>query len=167
MRRSSADRPECPETPTPRSIWSWSTVTFQGGLFTKEAADCELGIRVPVDLSKRYGPSVYASARRYVSTHRSPCALIVFDPAVDLIGVGNVIPLRRIVYSRSFKQRFGELSLNDTWGDDSFFYKHRPRNKFTSPVQCKVNDVNGDGQLCVVDAFDTTHHILFLMRPVA
>ncbi|MFO1003476.1 MAG: ImmA/IrrE family metallo-endopeptidase [Planctomycetaceae bacterium] len=144
-----------------------SEVLFQGGLFTKEAADCEIGIRVPVDLSKRYGPSVYASARRYVSTHRQPCALIVFEPAVDLIGVGNVITLRRIVYSKAFKQRFGELNLADTWGEGSFFYQHRPRNKFTAPVHCNVNDVNGDRQLCVVDAFDTTHNILFLMRLAA
>jgi IrrE N-terminal-like domain len=144
-----------------------SEVLFQGARFAREAADSHLGIKVPVELSKKYGPSVYSAARRYVSTHAAPCALIVFDPAVELIGVGPVIQLRRIVPSRTFRRQFGDLSLNDTWGEGTFFFKHKPRNKFTAPVTCSIVDVNGDKQTCTVEAFDTTHHILFLMWPLA
>lgn len=144
-----------------------SEVLFQGTLFTKEAADSALGIRVPVDLSKKYGPSVYSSARRYVSTHRCSCALVVFDPAVDLIGVGNVILLRRVIRSRSFTKQFGNLRLNDTWGEGTFFYDHRPKKKFTSPVPFNILDVDGEKQRCSAEAFDTTHHILFLIHPIA
>ncbi len=144
-----------------------SEVLFQGALFAREAADSQLGIKVPVELSKKYGPSVYSTARRYVSTHAGPCALIVFDPAVELVGVGPVIQLRRIVPSRAFRRQFGDLALNDTWGEGTFFFKHKPRNKFTAPVPCSIVDVNGDKQTCTVEAFDTTHHILFLLWPLA
>lgn len=144
-----------------------SEVLFQGAMFATEAADSAVGIRVPVELSKKYGPSVYASARRYVSTHRSACALIVFNPAVDLVGVGKVITLRRIIASREFRRRFGDLTMDDTWGEGTFFFSHRPRNKFTVPVPCNIVDVNGDKQQCTAEAFDTTHNILFLVRPIA
>lgn len=144
-----------------------SEVLFQGKLFTQEAADSALSIKVPLDLSKRYGPSVYSSARRYVSTHRKACALIVFNQPVELIGVGTVIELRRVILSPSFRRQFGELSLAETWGEGTFFFKHRPRGKFTSPTACSIVDVNGDKQNCTAEAFDTSHQILFLVHPVA
>lgn len=144
-----------------------SEVLFQGRRFTVEAADHSISIKVAIDLSKRYGPSVYSSARRYVSTHRQPCALIVFNRPVELIGIGKAITVRRIVLSPAFHQRFGNLSLMDTWSEGTFFYKHRPRNKFTPPVSCSIVDVNGDKQQCVAEAFDTTHQILFLIHSPA
>ncbi len=77
-----------------------SDVLFQRDRFTKEAADYALGIKVPVDLAKKYGPSVYASARRYVERHHAPCALVVFEqpvcvdgvPADDGIETGRYVP---------------------------------------------------------------------------
>lgn len=142
-----------------------SEVLFQGKLFTLEAADSALSIRVPLELSKKYGPSVYSSARRYVSTHRKACALIVFNRPEELIGVGNVITLRRIILSPAFVRQFGGLRLGDVWGEGTFFYNHRPRNKFTAPVMCNIVDVNGDRQNCTAEAFDTTHQVLFLVFP--
>jgi Zn-dependent peptidase ImmA (M78 family) len=144
-----------------------SEVLFQGKMFTKEAADSALSIRVPIDLSKKYGPSIYSSARRYVSTHRSACALIVFNQPVELIGVGTVMTLRRVVASPSFARQFGSLPLQDTWGEGTFFFKHRPRNKFTAPISLNIVDVDGEKQPCSAEAFDTTHHILFLVYPVS
>jgi hypothetical protein len=144
-----------------------SEVLFQGGLFAKEAAESALSIRVPMELSKKYGPSVYSSGRRYVSTHRKACALIVFNQPLELIGVGTVITLRRVILSNEFARQFGSLSLMDTWGEGTFFFKNRPRNKFTAPVACNIVDVNGDKQNCLAEAFDTTHQILFLVYPAA
>jgi hypothetical protein len=142
-----------------------SEVLFQGKLFTDEAADHALSIRTPLDLSKKYGPSVYSSARRYVSTHRRPCALIVFDQPTQLVGIGKVIALRRIIASAAFRKEFGNLALNDTYGEGTFFYEKRPSNKFTAATPCTIPDVNGEQQGCVVEAFDSTHQILFLLYP--
>ncbi|MGC3971626.1 MAG: ImmA/IrrE family metallo-endopeptidase [Pirellulales bacterium] len=144
-----------------------SEVLFQGSHFTTEAADFDLAIKVPVELAKKYGPSVYSTARRYVSTHSASCALVVFNPPQQLIGVGEVITLRRIIMSPAFEKQFGRLNLADTWGDGSYFYIHRPKNKFTAPVPCNIIDVNGEQQVFSVEAFNTTHHILFLLKPSA
>jgi len=143
-----------------------SEVLFQGTRFTGEAADHELSIRVPVELSKKYGPSVYSSARRYVSTHRAPCALIVFNQPLHVIGTGEVITVRRVILSDAFFQQFGNFTVAESWGPGSFFHSHRPANKFTSPVLCKIVDVNGDRQECITEAFDSTHQIFFLLYPV-
>jgi hypothetical protein len=142
-----------------------SEVLFQGSGFTTEAADCDLSIRVPVDLSKKYGPSIYSSARRYVSTHRAACALIVFNQPTHLVGTGQVITLRRIILSPAFSRQFGSFSIADSWGPGTFFFLHRPMNKFTVPVPCRIVDINGDQQDCVLEAFDSTYQILFLLYP--
>lgn len=47
-------------------------VLFQGDSFARMAADYSFGIKTPVDLSKKFGASIYASAREYVRTNLSP-----------------------------------------------------------------------------------------------
>ena len=46
-----------------------SEVLFQLDQFTKDAADCDFGVRAPLKLSRRYGSSVYSAMRRYVRHH--------------------------------------------------------------------------------------------------
>lgn len=140
-----------------------SEVLFQGELFAMEAGDSRTSIDVPINLSKKYGPSIYASARRYVSTHREPCALVSFNPPTQLIGVGEVLELRRIVTSPTFQRQFGVLQLDETWREGTFFYAHRPRHKFTRGATCTIRDINGDAQTFVAEAFDTTYLILYLL----
>ncbi len=140
-----------------------SEVLFQGDLFTKEAADFAISIDVPVDLSRKYGTSVYATARRYVSTHYLPCALIVFDASRDAEG-DPFLALRRVIMSPSFSRQFHNLNLAEQWRRGTFFFDHRPRQKFSLPIAVKIVDTDGVGQMCTAEAFDTTHHILFLVK---
>lgn len=51
-----------------------SDVLFQLDTFAKEAADSKFSIYTPLTLSKRYGASFYATARRYVATSGQACA---------------------------------------------------------------------------------------------
>lgn len=142
-----------------------SEVLFQLDGFTKEAAEFTLGIKVPVELSKRYGPSIYATARRYVSTHRNPCALVVYDPATPLAEGGHVLEFRRSITSTTFAAQFGSPAWPQRCGPESFFFRNRPKNKFALPRSLSVRDVNGDDQLCMVESFNSTYQILFLVYP--
>lgn len=86
-----------------------SEVLFQGELFAAEAADLPFGLRVPLDMAKRYGASVYSSIRRYVSTHAQPCVVLVVDmpSAAPVLGVPS---LRRVVTSADFAARFATVT---------------------------------------------------------
>jgi Zn-dependent peptidase ImmA (M78 family) len=51
-----------------------SDVLFQLDDFTKRVADLPLSIKVPLKYSSKYGASVYATIRRYVSTNHRACS---------------------------------------------------------------------------------------------
>jgi Zn-dependent peptidase ImmA (M78 family) len=143
-----------------------SEVLFQGNGFTLEAADSDLAIKVALELSKKYGPSVYASLRRYVSTHHRPCALLVFDPPVQLVGQGQVMGLRRMIVSPEFYRQFDTQSWPKVSDEQCFFFRNRPPHKFTAPRKREFIDRNGVSRVCSVEAFDSTKQIFFLVVPV-
>lgn len=142
-----------------------SEVIFQLDRFTNEAADCEFGIKVPINLARRYGASVYSSIRRYVMTHHHPCAVIVFNRVKD--GGAEALTLRRCIQSDKFTQTFGNLSVKVQQGPDDFFAQHVPRNKFRMPTSCALNNRNGQQEECLVEAFDSSFQVFFLLYPVA
>lgn len=141
-----------------------SEVLFQLDRFATEAADCGFGIKTPIDLSKRYGSSVYAAIRRYVMTHRHPCAVAVFNRKGTT--PGSILGLRRWIQSDLFTQRFGHLSIKDSQGPDDFFVRHLPRNKFRSPTRFTIKNVNGESEECLLEAFDSTFQVFYLIYPV-
>jgi hypothetical protein len=142
-----------------------SEVLFQGDAFAVQAADFDLAIRVPIDLAKKFGPSVYSAARRYVSTHSKPCALLVFNRPVHIVGVGEVMELRRAIRSPSFHKEFGQPDWPQQCGPQDFFMRIRPRNRFTSPRRFRLTDLNRQSRDCIAEAFDSSHLILFLVYP--
>lgn len=144
-----------------------SEVLFQLDGFRDEAAGSPLGIKVPLALSKKYGASVYASFRRYVSQNRASCALVVFDP-IAAGGDGDVVmPLRRAIYSPAFEAEFGRPAWPQTCCGGDFFFDHRPAYRFTAPTLVKLIDRNRVRRLCTAEAFNSTHQILFLIHPTA
>lgn len=52
---------------------------FQGDLFTDRALSGAMSLKTAIDLAPEFGASFEATFRRYVETHVSPCALIVYD----------------------------------------------------------------------------------------
>ena len=141
-----------------------SEVIFQLDLFTQEAADCDFGIKVPINLARRYGASVYSSIRRYVMTHHHPCAVVVFN-RVDLHG-SKVLTLRRCVQSEKFTSRFGKLAVKEQQGPADFFARHVPYNKFRMPTNCTIKNRNGEQEQCLIEAFDSTFQVFYLLYPV-
>lgn len=144
-----------------------SEILFQREVFAIQAADFDLAIRVPIELAKNFGPSVYSAARRYVSTHKKSCALLVFNPPIFIAGTGEVIELRRAIPSPSFRSEFGSLRWPQQCGHDHFFMRHRPRHRFTSPTPIRLTDRNGQPRDCYLEAFDSSHQILFLIYPAS
>jgi hypothetical protein len=142
-----------------------SDVLFQMDGFAAEAAEYDLGIKTPIELSKKYGPSIYATARRYVATHRLPCALLVFELPVPVDGGGEILELRRVIASVRFTEQFGSVRWPQMCDGTSFFLRNCPRHRFSAIRPLRVPDRNGDRQACLAEAFNTSHHILFLVYP--
>lgn len=139
-----------------------SELLFQLDRFEKEAADCDFGFKVPLNLSKRYGASVYASARRYVQRNRLPCALLVFNMPV-ITSEGTTLEMRRVLQSPSFTKRFGEYQWSEVYGPESYFVQRLPRRQFGQRSQCRLQDLNKDRVECLVDVFNSTRQVFFLI----
>jgi hypothetical protein len=139
-----------------------SEVLFQLNTFADEALSVSFGIKAPLDLSKRYGAGFYATARRYVGCCTRACSLLVFDRKTP----ADPLMLRRSIPNPLFRARFGELDWPNTCGPGDFFFENRPRNKFTPPRSFSLSDVNGDSVACLLEAFDSTRQVFFLIYPL-
>lgn len=142
-----------------------SDVLFQMDAFTKEAADHALGIKVPIELAKKYGPSIYASARRYAEHHHLPCALVVFELPVRSESGQLTMELRRAITSAQFQKQFPTVSWPHRCDESHFFLHHCPRKGFLRPTPVNIRDVNGDVQHCLAEAFNSSHNVLYLLYP--
>lgn len=137
-----------------------SDVLFQLEVFTKEAVKCEFGIGAPVKiLSKRYGTSIYSTIRRYTQFCGRPASVLVCDQPTD-----GIIPIRRFIPSPQFTELVGEIKWPEFFAKDSWFYHHRPLNKFMLPTACLLECDRGEG-VFMVEAYDTTRQIFFFIYP--
>lgn len=143
-----------------------SEVLFQLDAFNEEAAQSSFGILVPVKLSRRYGSSIYAAVRRYVSHNDGACAVLVLDPPILCDGDGFRCNLRRVIVSQQFADLFGSIS----WPE--FF---TPRHELGAMVpvggrrmsgkrSVGLKDRNGGRHECVAEAFTQTHQIFILLH---
>lgn len=142
-----------------------SDVLFQLDGFAAEAADCVLGIRVPLTLSKRYGTSFYATARRYVITSNHPCALIIFNHSQDETG-RECLKYRRSAASTPYTRWFGKLTVPALCGPDHVFFHCRPARRFTAPRPFTLTDLNHEKVAAILEAFDSSYEVFFLIYPV-
>jgi hypothetical protein len=55
-------------------------VLFQGDAYARCAADCPSEIRTPMKLARKFGASIYASAREFARTHHRACVIYVLEP---------------------------------------------------------------------------------------
>lgn len=143
-----------------------SEVMFQLDAFALEATAHPFGIRVPLNLSKRYGASVYASVRRYVSSHPRPCAVLVLEPPIYGRGDGFVACLRRVVASPAFARMFGTLEWPEAFAPTDMIGRLVPigGRKMSRPRELPLTDRNGTIHDCVAEGFTTTHHVFVLIH---
>ncbi len=141
-----------------------SDVLFQLDGFAREAADHKFGISVPLRLAKRYGASVYATVRRYVTSSDRTCAVVVLNPPELAEVVGYFCTVRRAITSPAFDLKFPGLAWPTTVTPDDALGRIIPVNRMTGPRPLRIVDANGDTQEFVAEAFKTPHQTFILIH---
>ena len=141
-------------------------VLFQLDAFAEEAEGSEFGIFTPVRLSKKYGASIYASIRQYVSKNHRTCAVLVLNPPEPVPGDGFRATLRRVVTSPSFGLKFSRCIWQDCFTPDDSIgamvpIRHR---RASGKRQLELVDDNGQRHECVVEAFTQKRQVFILIH---
>lgn len=139
---------------------------FKGDIYRQFAADCAFEIRTPIKLAKKFGASVYASAREFARTNGRACAVIILEPVEFVQGHGFRAEVRRIEHSPRFLHEFGQLSDAAVTPSHPLGRLVPLGRKMTKPTTFSFSDRNGTAYECIGEAFDTTYNILILIYPV-
>ena len=140
-------------------------VLFQGNVFADEAHQSAFGMKVPIDLAKKYGASNYAAFRRYVSTSLHACCLLVLEPVVPGEGKQFTAEVRRIIPTVSFHTIFDGERFGAAIHQAHVLGHVVPVNRrMTASRKIKLTDRNGNRRSCTAEAFNATHQILILIR---
>ena len=142
-----------------------SEVLFQLDTFTVEAEAEPFGVRVPLKLRKKYGGSIYATIRRYVSRSRRACAVLVLEPPEIMDGDGFRCDLRRVVASESFLKLFGHISWPDpvTPSDQIGAMVPLGKRRMSGKRTMELKDRNGGRHECFAEAFTQTYQVFLLI----
>lgn len=141
-----------------------SSSLFQLERFDEEAAKLPLSIGSAMALSKKFGGSVHAAARRYVERSSKRCALLVFCRP-ERTGDYRA-KVRNYFESRSFTQESGGLHWPDECGLEFEFIKDMQRRR----------KHHQDGHICTTTSslelltmryefFDNSYNIFVLLYP--
>ena len=141
-------------------------VLFQGNTFAQLAADCPFGITTPIRLSKKFGASIYASAREYARTNHRACVVFIMEPIEFVHGTGAKADVRRIEPSPAFMEQFGAptetaITLDHALGPVLPIYS-----KMTKPRSLSIADLNGTAHECLAEGFKTKYNVFILLYPV-
>ena len=139
---------------------------FKGDRFMQHAADHAFEIRTPIKLAKKFGASVYASAREFARTNPRACAVYVLEPVEFVPGDGFIAKVRRIEPSAKFRTQFGVPSDTVITPSHLLGSLVPVGRKMTKPTIFRMTDRNGDTLECIGEAFDTTYNVLILIYPV-
>lgn len=139
---------------------------FQGDTFAQYAADCPLEIKTPMKLAKKFGASIYASAREYARTNHRNCVVYVLEQIKYVDGHGAQAAVRRIEPSPSFTAQFGALADTMITLDHALGPVLPIGRKMIRPMSLSIADRNGTRHECIAEAFDTTHNVIILLYPV-
>ena len=143
-------------------------VMFQLDTFTKEAADHDFNILVPVNLSRRFGTSIYSSIRRYTSEHHRACLVLVLNMPQVHKDLGFTCGLRRVISSTSFEEQFGNLNWPEYFSPDDEIGAAIPvgGRRMSGQRQITLVDRNGNLNQCLAEAFTQTYQVFILIHSV-
>lgn len=141
-------------------------VLFQLDAFSHEAEEQDFGILTPVRLSGRYGASIYASVRQYVTKNWRACTVVVLNPP-ELVAVhGFKASLRRSCASPAFTEIFGDIRWPDVITPDHFLGPLVPlgQRRMSGKHAIPLVDMNGDRHECIAESFTQSHQIFILIH---
>jgi hypothetical protein len=139
---------------------------FKGDTYAQYAADCAFEIKTPIKLAKKFGASLYASAREFARTNHRACVVYILEPIEYVEGDGARALVRRIEPSPAFTAQFGCPAETAITPDHVLGPVLPIGRKMTKPVSLSIRDRNGVPHECVAEAFDTTYNVLILLYPV-
>jgi hypothetical protein len=139
---------------------------FQGDTYAKLAADSSFEIRTPIALAKKFGASIYASAREFARTSHRACVVYILEPIEFVEGIGARAAVRRIEPSPAFIKLFGYPSERVITLDNALGPVLPIGRRMTSPRSLSLVDHNGTKHECVAEGFDSKWNVLILLYPV-
>lgn len=141
-------------------------VLFQLDGFSKEAEEKKFGILVPVNMSKKYGASIYASVRQYVTKNWRACTVVVLNPPEFVQGDGFRASLRRSCSSPTFIEMFGQIAWPDVFTPNHPVGAMIPvgGRKMSGKRNLALVDRNGDTHDCLAEAFTQSHQVFVLIH---
>jgi hypothetical protein len=145
-----------------------SEVLFQLDSFATEASGHPFGIFVPIRLAKKYGASIYASVRQYVSKNERSCVVLILEPPQPAPVDGFRAALRRVVDSPSFRRQFSGLRWPEYFTPDSEIGGMIPISQRRASPKRRIElvDDNGDSHECLAEAFTQTYQVFILVHVV-
>ncbi len=143
-----------------------SETLFQLDKYEKMAADYEISIKAPIDLSRKFGASVYSSMRRYIQTHFAPLTLAIYNPPNPSQGSSHFSLRRGPMYSPFFIKRFGVARFPATCSEADYLGSILAKAKLQTYHSCTVKDVNGDVHECAVHVFSNSFEKFIMIIPI-
>lgn len=145
-----------------------SEVLFQGEAFAEEAHGQSFGIKVPMNLAKKYGGSKYATFRRYVATNPRACCVVALEQPTYKLDGDFIAEVRRVVMSKSFEKIYDGKALCLAVTDDHPLGTAVPRQgkRMRAEREIVLLDRNKDERICIAEAFNNSHQVLILIRDV-
>lgn len=141
-----------------------SDVLFQLDQFTADARDLAFGLKAPLNLARRYGASVYATVRRYVSSSERICVVVVLNPPELAEEVGHFSQVRRAVASPAFESRFPNFPWPHVVTPNDPIGALVPYGRMSSPRTLVLKDADGERHAFVGEAFKTSHQTFVLLQ---
>lgn len=119
-------------------------------------------------LSRRYGASIYASIRRYVTKNTRACVVLVLEPATACPRRGFVAKFRRDVVSPEFRKSVGVVSWPDEFSPDDQIGAMVPigGRKMSRPREVVLSGDDGREHRCVAEAFTQGHQVFVLIHSI-
>lgn len=147
-----------------------SEVLFQLDLFQEDAASRPFELKTPLALASRYGASAYATIRRYVTTSPRACAVLVLDPPVYQVGLGETYSVRRPIQSARFTEKFGRVTWPAMYVRRDPLGAKLPQGRFNQRFtkRCQIDLLaTGSSEKFYLEAFDSKFAVFALIYPVS
>ena len=143
-----------------------SEVLFQLDGFIEEASSYKFGLNIPLELAEKYGASIHASIRQYVSQNPRACAVLILEPPKVIPRNGFKADLRRVVVSPCFTEKFGELNCPDCFTPDDEIGAMIPinGNSTSGPREITLKNSDGEQYRCIAEAFFNQYNVFILIH---
>jgi hypothetical protein len=144
-------------------------VLFQLDGFIQETADSPFGIRVPLNVGRKYGASAYAAIRQYVAKNHRACAVVVLNPVEPNAEFGFQVSTRRVVVSSAWTEMVGATAWPEVLLPSHPFWALIPmgRKSMSLPRQIAIKNHDDVRYECIAEAFKTRFNTFILIQATA